>query len=325
MKILITGSSGFIASHLCLRLLNAGHEVRGIDCFNKYGEIKRIHDDHPNFKLWKLDLTKHQDPITELVIDFDPDVIIHAASRVGGIRYFHAFQSDLLRDNLTMDSFVFSLAIDLYKRSNLKRIIVLSSSMVYENDITFPSREDRINKLPAPFSSYGFSKLSLHYQAKSAYEQHGLPYVLVLPFNAIGTGEDDKDGWSHLIPDLIQRSLTLNPTDILPIYGDGSQTRHFTAVDDIARAIEICLTSDKALNQEFNISYPQGHTVKYIASLIWQEIHGTKLEFQHNPPFKYDVQNRHPDVNKAKEILGFEATIPVEDYIKEIIAEARKK
>merc|ERR1712048_1146394 len=142
--------------------------------------------------------------------------------------------------------------------------------MVYESSEIFPSKEDDIKKCPPPQSTYGFQKLACEYFAKGAWEQHGLPYTIVRPFNAVGIGEQRaktdsevlsgnvKLAMSHVVPDLVQKILKGQKP--LHILGSGNQKRHYTYAGDLARGIAQCVTDPRALNGDYNISTARGHT-----------------------------------------------------------------
>ena len=188
-----------------------------------------------------------------------------------------------------------------------------------------------------PASTYGFQKLASEYFCRGAYEQYKLPYTIIRPFNCVGVGEEEAVGeevvmsgnikmlMSHVLPDLIHKAFLLGPEESLPILGDGTQIRHYTNGKDIARGIRVALESEKAVNEDFNISSPEATTVAELADLVWQKIHGTRLKFEHCKPFEYDVQIRSPDVNKAKEILGFQTEITLEESVDEVIDWMRKQ
>jgi nucleoside-diphosphate-sugar epimerase len=203
--------------------------------------------------------------------------------------------------------------------------------MVFESTSNYPTPEGEEKKCPPPLSTYGFQKLATEYFCYGANEQYNLPYTIIRPFNCVGVGEDEALGedkmiignmkmlLSHVLPDLIYKSLHLESTDKLPILGNGNQIRHYTNGKDIARGIVLAMESNAALNEDFNISTDQPTSVKELAELVWKKIHGTNLEFEVCKPFEYDVQIRSPDVSKAKKLLGFEAKISLEDSIDEVI------
>jgi len=121
-----------------------------------------------------------------------------------------------------------------------------------------------------------------------------------------------------VVPDLVQK--VLKGQDPLHILGSGNQVRHYTYGGDLAAGIRMCIESEKAVNEDFNLSTSVSTTVLELAEAIWKKIHKDKpLSYVSDPPFEYDVQKRVPDVTKAREILGFEAKTSLEDALDEII------
>jgi nucleoside-diphosphate-sugar epimerase len=328
MKVLLTGSQGFIGSYICNELLNNNHKVVGIDNFSKYGKVIRPHDSHENFKLYELNVLDSE--FLDVVASEKPDIILAGAAMIGGISYFHKFAYDLMATNERIMSQTFDAAIKGYQDGYVKRIIVMSSSMVYESTDVYPTPEDSISKIPPPLSTYGFQKLACEYFAKGAYEQYGLPYSIVRPFNCVGVGEEDsitehevtsgniKLMMSHVLPDLVNKILKgQNPLHIL---GCGEQIRCYTNGKDLARGIRLVIESPEALNQDFNISTNKSTSVLELAELIWSILKPNE-EFKHvcDVGYEYDVQKRIPDTTKAKEILGFEAEISLQESVIEVI------
>ena len=328
MKILVTGSQGFVGSYLCTELLENGYGVVGIDNYSKYGKVKRPHDNHSNFEFIEGDVID----IFKTHYFFDVDYIICLAAMIGGISYFHKYAYDLLATNERITASTFDTAIDLFKNHDLKRIISLSSSMVFESTTVFPTPEDEITKCSAPLSTYGFQKLATEYFCKGAYEQYGLPYTIIRPFNCVGVGEEEsiaddevvyvgniKMLMSHVLPDLIYKALHLNSNDEFPILGEGNQVRHYTNGKDLVRGIRLAMESDKAVNEDFNISHPQPTSVKELAEIVWKKIHNTSLKLKSYPAYEYDVQYRSPDVKKAEQLLNFKTEIDLEQSVDEVI------
>jgi UDP-glucose 4-epimerase len=328
-KVIITGSQGFIGSYLCNEFLNNGYEVIGIDNYSKYGMLKRSHDEHSNFRLHIGDIC-NQSWFESICEHRQPDYIIAGAAMIGGISYFHKYAYDLMATNERILASTFDAAIKLHKNNVLKRIIVLSSSMVYENTDVYPTPEYEIFDCPVPFSTYGFQKLASEYFAMGAWEQYKLPYSIVRPFNCVGLGEekalsaDDMNEnnetlmLSHVLPDIIKKIfIGQNPVEIL---GTGEQIRCYTHGKDIAKGVRLVLESDKAVNEAFNISTSTAHSVLELAKLVWTKINPDKpFSYSLVPGFDYDVQKRIPDVEKAYKVLGFQAKLKLEDAIDELI------
>lgn len=327
MKILVTGSAGFVAGYLIDELLKAGHEVVGIDNFSKYGKVEKSYDKNPAYRFVEGD-AKDVGLMKELAEDVDQIVAI--AAMIGGITYFHTYAYDLLAENERIIASTFDAAIWAHEHKRLKKINVLSSSMVYECCHDYPSEEGFELACPPPFSTYGFQKLSCEYFAKGAWEQYKLPYTVIRPFNCVGIGEqrakNEKEimsgnvrlAMSHVVPDLVQKIY--KGQDPLHILGSGEQIRHYTYGADLARGIRLCIESERAVNEDFNLSTPESTTVKELAALIWQKLGKTNpISFVHDEPYKYDVQKRVPSVKKAKELLGFSADTSLSATLDEVI------
>jgi len=326
-KILVTGSAGFIGGYVVEELLNNGWTVVGIDNYSKYGPIQKSYDNHPNYQFHRGDV-KNTDLMKELAEDCDH--LLAGAAMIGGISYFHEFAYDLLAENERIIASTFDAAIDSFKKGKMKKITVLSSSMVFESTTKFPTPEDAILTSPPPMSTYGFQKLACEFFAKGAYEQYKLPYTIVRPFNCVGVGEQralsDKEilsgnvqlAMSHVVPDLIQKIV--KGQDPLHILGDGAQVRHYTYGGDLARGIRTCVEYTGSDQEDFNISTAQSTNVLELAEMIWNKLKpGVPFRYTSDKPFVYDVQKRVPDCSKAKKILGYEATTDLNQILDEVI------
>ncbi len=339
--VVVTGSQGFIGSYICKELLNRGYFVYGLDNFSKYGKLSRPHDKDKNFQLIELDcryLAENCGKLSEMIKKDHQyiDCIIQGAAKIGGISYFHKYSYDLLSANERILASVFDWAIDLYKNKRLGKILVLSSSMVFENATQYPTPEEEIYNCPPPNSAYGFQKLASEYFAKAAWDQYGLPFIIIRPFNCVGVGEDSALGeseitsgniklmMSHVLPDLVNKILKgQNPLHIL---GDGHQVRCYTNGNDIARGIVISIENPAAINHTFNISTSETTSVRELSEKIWRRIN-KNVPFQYvcDEPYEHDVQNRVPDVSLAKRILGFESKVSLDQSIDEVIEYMRGK
>ena len=333
MKILVTGSAGFIAGYLVEELLSHGHKVVGIDNFSKYGKTEKSYDGNPDYQFKEAD-AKDTAVLKELIEECDQ--VVAVAAVIGGISLFHEYAYDLLAENERILASTFDAAIWAFKNKRLKKINVLSSSMVFESTKKFPTIEGEQLKCAPPLSTYGFQKLSSEYFAKGAWEQHKLPFTIIRPFNCVGIGEKralcDKEilsgnvklAMSHVVPDLVQK--VLKGQDPLHILGKGNQIRHYTYGGDLAKGIRLCIEDEKATNEDFNLSTLVSTTVLELAKLIWKKINPDKpFEYVSDPPFQYDVQKRVPSTKKAKRILGFEANIALSDALDEIIPWVKKQ
>lgn len=327
-KTLVTGSAGFIGGYVVQELLDRGHEVVGLDNYSKYGPVSRSYDNHPRFHRVVGDAKNVQ--LVEELLEHS-DFFVAGAARIGGITYFHEYAYDLLAENERIIASSMDAAISAYQEGSLEKVLVISSSMVFESTDRWPSREGDQLEIPPPRSSYGFQKLATESFARAAYLQYGLPYTIVRPFNCVGIGEGRSVGsvevlsgnvklaMSHVVPDLVQK--VLKGQDPLHILGDGSQVRHYTYGGDIARGIVIALEHPNALNEDLNISTGRSTTVLELAELIWRKVRGKDVPFRYvsDPPYEYDVQMRIPDTTRARELLGFEARTSLEETLDEVI------
>ncbi len=328
MKTLVTGAAGFICGYFIEELLRAGHEVIGLDNFSKYGRAEKSYDAHPRYKFIEGD-AKNVALLKELVGECDH--FVAAAAMIGGITYFHEFAYDLLAENERITAASFDAAIWAHRNRKLRKITVLSSSMVFESASEFPTPEGAERRCPPPRSTYGFQKLATEYFVQGAREQYKLPYTIARPFNCVGIGEkralcdreimsgNVKLAMSHVVPDLVQK--VLKGQDPLRILGAGNQARHYTYGGDLARGIRLCIEHPAATNEAFNLSTPVRTTVLELAELIWQKIHGSKKPFRYisDPTYEYDVQERSPATDKAARLLGFQATTSLNEILDEVI------
>jgi UDP-glucose 4-epimerase len=328
VKVLVSGSSGFIGGYVVEELLARGHSVVGIDDHSKYGKVAKSYDDHPDYRLVEGD-ARDVALMTELLSDCDH--FIAGAAKIGGISYFHAYAYDLLAANERIMAASCDAAIAAFGTGRLQKVTYMSSSMVYESTDRWPSVEGDERTIAPPLSSYGFQKLAVEYFARAAWDQYGVPYTIVRPFNCVGIGEgralgdvevssgNVKLAMSHVVPDLVQK--VLKGQDPLHILGDGSQIRHYTYGGDLARGIVTALEHPDARNEDFNLSTARSTTVMELAQVIWHKIKGPDepLRTVCDTAYEHDVHRRVPATEKAKRMLGFEATTSLEDMLDEVI------
>jgi nucleoside-diphosphate-sugar epimerase len=327
-RICVTGSAGFIGGYLVQELLARGYDVVGVDNHSKYGPVKRSYDDHPNYTLVEGD-ARDVDLMTSVLDGCEH--FVAGAAMIGGISYFHSYAYDLLATNERIIAASCDAALDAFRNGVLKKVTYMSSSMVFESANSWPSREGQEREIPPPFSSYGFQKLAVEYFAHAAWDQYQLPYTIVRPFNCVGIGEEGALGdvqvlsgniklaMSHVVPDLVQKLV--KGQDPLRILGDGTQVRHYTYGGDLAKGIATAIEHPDATNDDFNLSTDESTTVLELAQTIWTKMRGADVPFRYvsDPPFEHDVQRRVPSTEKAKRILGFEATTSLSEMLDEVI------
>lgn len=294
VKILVTGGAGFIGSEVVKQLLQKGYSVKVADDLSKI-EVKVP----KGCKFVRVDLTDKKET---LKVMSGMDYCIHLAAKIGGIGYFHKYPATILSENNKLYSSVFEAAVE----KKIKRLVYVSSSMVFESTNKFPSRESDIKKIPPPISAYGFSKLTGEEYCEAFRDEYGLKYTICRPFNSYGINEapGDEVGYAHVIPDLIKKLLSGQyPLEML---GNGKQTRCFTHVSDIARGIIMAMESKKAENEDFNIGTEEETKMLDLAELLFKLCDINKpFKVKLVPGFKYDIKRRVPSNSKARKILGW--------------------
>ncbi len=307
-RILVTGGCGFIGTEVVKQLLEKGHDVVVADNLSKpESKVKQ------GYAFLNVDLSNKEATFAAFK---DIDICINLASKIGGIGYFHKIPATIISENNKIYSNTFEAAV----KHKIKRMVYISSSMVYESATTFPSKESDIKTIPPPISSYGFSKLCGEWYCHAFHDEYNLPFSICRPFNAYGINEfpGEEVGYAHVIPDLIKKCLSGQyPLEML---GDGEQTRCFTHVKDLASGIIAVAEHPKALNDDFNISTQEEIRMIDLAKKIFSLCcPGKEFKVKFVPAFKYDVRRRIPDTTKMKQMLGWEAKIDLETGLPEVV------
>lgn len=308
MKFLVTGGAGFIGSEIVRQLIDAGYFVRVADNLSK--KDAKV-DSRAEF--FKVDLTE-KDPAKKVFKGID--ICINAAAKIGGIGYFHKFPATILSDNNKIYSATFEAARD----AKIKRLVYISSSMVFESAMHFPSKEEDIDKIPPPVSSYGFSKLTGEWYCRSFWDQFKLPFSICRPFNAYGINEfpEREIGYAHVIPDLVRKILSGQYP--LEVMGDGNQTRCFTHVQDVASGIITVALHKNGENEDFNIGSDKEIKMIDLAKKLWQLTSVSKiLKVKYVKGFRYDIKRRVPDTTKVKRLINWQPKVKFEDGLKEVV------
>jgi nucleoside-diphosphate-sugar epimerase len=314
-RVLVTGGAGTIGAAVVRRLVrDADYEVRVSDQRDAPEWMRQSCEVHTG-DLRSLDEAR--------LAAEDCDYVIHLAAIVGGIRNFHQLPHTLLEANNALYNAVFRAALD----QRVDRMVYVSSSMVFERATEFPTTEAHLDDCPTPRSAYGFSKLSGEVYCRALSDEHGLPFTICRPFNAYGPGElpDPEPGIAHMLPDLIRKVLSGQRP--LEIFGSGEQTRTLTHVDDIAEGVIAAMSSPAGENEDFNISAADEFSVAEIARMVWEACgeDPAAFELKHLPGFEVDVQRRWPSVEKARELLGWEARIGLREGIARTIEWLREQ
>ncbi len=316
-KVLALGGAGFIGSYVVRELLQHGYQVTCVDNFSKYGPVTHDFFSNPDFQLRNKDV-RNLSPIDFKGYDF----VLALAALIGGIKYFHKIPYQIARDNTQ----ILTHAIDNTLAVAPEAIFVyFSSSMVYERMQRPVSEQDCLEQL-VPLTNYGMQKLFGEFVTRGAREEYGLNYLIVRPFNAVGSGElpemtkegQVEFGMAHVIPDFVYKALVReSPFQIL---GDGKQVRTFTHARDVAVAVRMML--DKGIkNEDFNVCGDSTCSVGELASIIWKKVNPgiTFPGFIYLPAQEADVRCTIGKADKAKAMLGWEPKYHLNDIIEDVV------
>ena len=322
-NILVLGGAGFIGSYMVRELLKQKDvKITIIDNFSKYGVIHHDFFDDPRVEV------KVRDVRVMYPSEFKGyDLVICLAALIGGIQYFHKIPYQIARDN----NEILAYAIDRTLTASPEALFVYtSSSMVYERVQTPVTEEDTYNQM-IPFTNYGMQKLYGEYLVRGAHQEFGLKYLIIRPFNAVGSGElpemnrkgEVEFGMAHVIPDFVYRSLVKQtPFEML---GDGKQVRTFTHAKDIAEAFVLTLEKE-IINEDFNFCGLNTYNVMDLAQLIWKKVNSNVPfpEVRHHPAPEADVRYRVGKSEKAKRLLGWTPRYDMDYVIDDTLGFIRK-
>jgi len=319
LNILVCGSEGSLMQATICYLLEKGHNVRGVDNFFRYGRTeKRRNYEFVEGDLSDIDLVKK--------VCRGIDVVIQAAARIFGVRGFHKYPADILSKDVVLHQNILCQAL----RSDIKKVVYTSSSMVYERATKVPSEETDVDDMLVPLTDYGLSKLVGERLSNAFYRQYGLQYTIWRPFNIVTPYEkgEDEPGISHVFADFIKK-IVISHQNPMEIFGDGEQVRCFTWIEDVASAIAKFSFEPRTDCEAFNLGNPEPIAMNELALKIRniaREIgilHDDKeLTFKNLPSFKDDVKVRIPSIEKAKMILGWEPTVKLDEALRNCIEKA---
>ena len=292
MRYVVTGAAGFIGSTLCDALLVAGHEVTGVDSFTDYyprllkeANLSRARD-HVNFELLEIDLADAElNPVMG-----DTDGVFHLAAQPGVRQSWGAEFATYVRDGILATQRV----LEACRCTGAPRIVYASSSSVYGNAASLPAVESAV---PHPISPYGISKHASEQLCTTYYEAYGIPVVMLRYFTVYGPRQRPDMAFHRFI----KSALTTQP---ISLYGDGSQSRDFTYVDD-AVAGTLAAMSRGLPGRLYNLGGGAVWTLSQVLDAI-QRVTDCKLDLQTLDQQLGDVQHTQADISRARAELGFE-------------------
>ena len=295
-RILVTGGSGFIGSHLCERLLDEGHEVL---CVDNFYSSSRSNIEHllgnPRFELLRHDVT--------LPLFVEVDEIYHLACPASPVYY----QRDPVMTIKTAVHGSINM-LGLAKRTGAK-ILLTSTSEVYGDPQVHPQTEDywgNVNPI-GPRACYDEGKRAAETLFFDYWRQHRVRIKVVRIFNTYGPRMHPQDG--RVVSNFVVAALQGKP---LTIYGDGSQTRSFCYVDDLVSGLIMMMASPDAVTGPINLGNPGEFTMRELAHAVVAAAGEDPGEVRLPLPTD-DPVRRQPDITRAREELGWEPTVQLDE------------
>jgi dTDP-glucose 4,6-dehydratase len=307
MRIVITGAAGFIGSHLSETLLNQGHSVVGIDNLST-GDLANIaHLAGRDFVFIKHNVTNY------IHVDGHVDCVLHWASPASPIDYL-----ELPIPTLKVGALGTHNALGLAKAKQA-RFVIASTSEVYGDPLEHPQKETywgNVNPV-GPRGVYDEAKRFAEAITMAYHRYHGLDAKIVRIFNTYGPRMRIHDG--RAVPNFIAQALK---NEDVTIFGSGGQTRSFCYVSDlVAGIIKLMMSSE---NEPVNIGNPQEMSIEQMAHLIIK-MTGSKSEVVFKPLPTDDPKVRQPDITRARTLLHWEPTVPLETGLESTIQYFRVK
>ena len=307
-RVLVTGGSGFIGSHLVDRLLKEGFIVVVIDNLDT-GRLEKIVHYHNNkgFCLVKGDI-RDFNLVRETMKDVD--AVFHEAAI--------ASVTLSVKDPILVNEVNVTGTLNLLKASSdlgVKRFIFASSAAVYGDTLSPQKREDMT---PNPRSPYGISKLAAESYVRIFYKLYGLETVSLRYFNVYGPRQrfDLQCAYGGVITIFTNRLLRGMPPIV---FGDGEQTRDFVYVEDVVEANMLALNCKNAVGEAFNIGTGLSVSVNQVAETLKEIMNKKELKNIHAPPRPADGRHGYADISKAQRIMGFHPKVSLKDGLTQLV------
>ena len=320
MRVLITGGAGFVGSHLTEALLDRGDEVFILDNLSTGSIDNIVHlKTHPRFH-YTVDTVTNEPVLAELIDRCD--TVVHLAAAVGVKLIVEAPVH-------TIETNVHGTEVVL-KHANKKKKLVLiaSTSEVYGKSAEVPFREDADLVLGPTAKhrwAYACSKMIDEFLALAYWKERKLPVIIVRLFNTVGPRQTGQYGM--VIPNFVRQALAGQP---ITVFGDGTQSRSFTFVGDVVRAMVALMDEPRAVGQVFNIGNGTEITIADLAGKVKQltgsssAIVRVPYDQAYEAGFE-DMPRRVPDISKVRGLVGYEPTVELDEILTRVIEYFRQQ
>lgn len=304
MRILVTGAAGFIGSHLVQRLVNDGHDVVGFDNFST-GYQRNLDRINGDFQFIQGDL---RDEASLRAAMIDVQLVYHEGALASVPRSIADPQTSFaVNVNGTLNLLIAA------RDAGVQRVVFASSSSVYGDSLVSPKHE---GLTPNPLSPYAISKLTGEQLCTVFNNLYDLETVVLRYFNVFGPYQDPDSPYAAVIPKFL-RALANGKQPI--IFGDGEQSRGFTYVDDVVAGNILAGTVPSAAGKVMNLasdrSIKVNATLEMICALLDQPV---SADYQ--PPRPGDIRDSLADISRAREVLGYETSVPFEEGLERTVA-----
>jgi dTDP-glucose 4,6-dehydratase len=299
---IVTGGAGFLGSHLCDHLLDEGHRVICVDNLETSTLANIEHIRSGDFEFLYHDVVEHID------VPGPVDFVYHLAALASPIDYLRQPLHSLKVGSYGTHN---ALGLAKFKRA---RFFLASTSEVYGDPLQHPQPESywgNVNPI-GPRGVYDEAKRYAEAMAMAYHKQQGVDTCIARIFNTYGARMRPNDG--RAIPTFVRQALDDQP---ITVFGDGSQTRSFCYVDDLIRGL-VALT-ESGEHMPVNIGNPGEFTLQELAELVLR-MSGSKSEIVYEALPEDDPQQRRPDITRAKELLGWEPEVPLEEGLRRVLA-----
>ncbi len=302
---LITGGAGFIGSHVARHCLSLGHKVTVLDDLS--GGFR---DQAPAGAIFVQGSVADHQLVQRLFAEHRFDTVYHlAAYAAEGLSHF------IRRFNYT-NNLLGSINLINEAVKHEVRCFVFTSSIAVYGANQLPMTEELV---PKPEDPYGIAKYAVELDLRAAHEMFGLNNIIFRPHNVYGENQNIGDRYRNVIGIFMNQIMQGQP---MTLFGDGSQTRAFSYIDDVAPIIARSVDMPAAYNQVFNVGADQPYTVKHLAETVARAL-GVAPEIKHLPA-RNEVQHAYPDHSKARQVFGEDATVPLEEGIARMAAWAQR-